>query len=150
MIRALVILMCLSVPALADPTVDAEAVRLQATEAAVRAGQTSPRAVIRNVRPVERTAAAPEGTAPQGVGRGADGFFPLRRATARDFPLPPRSESQPSGSGLQALVTAGQATAAGQAKAATPEEADKAAHEARDTAAGLQAIKDFRHNHGLQ
>ena len=48
---------------------------------------------------------------------------------------------------LQALVAAGQATAAAPA---APKDEDKAAREARDTAAGLKAIQDFRHDHGLQ
>jgi hypothetical protein len=144
MIRALTIVLCLTAPALADPVADAEAARLQAAEAAVRAGQTSPRPVTRIVRPVERATSAPDSAASLGSGRGADGFFPLRRETTREFPLPPRNESLPSGAAVQALVAAGQATPL------PPKDSDKAAREARDTAAGLKAIQDFRHDHGLQ
>ena len=144
MFRTLAIVLCMTAPALADPTADAEIARLQAAEAAVRAGQTAPRPVTRIVRPVERAASTSDGVAPQGSGRGADGFFPLRRETTREFPLPPRNESLPSGAAVQALVAAGQATPL------PPKDADKAAREARDTAAGLKAIQDFRHEHGLQ
>jgi hypothetical protein len=115
----------------AEPGFDPEAARLQAAEAAVRAGASTPRAVVRSAPPARSTTAEADGR-----------FLPLgRNAAPREFPLPPRNDAAPSANGLRALVAA--------AASAPPRPSTEDNADARATAAGLEALQGFRRSHGL-
>jgi hypothetical protein len=119
-----IILLCLAcaLPAQAQSPDPAAVAR----EAALRAGVSSPR------QPVSAQA----GPARAGEDVTEDGFMALRRSPARDFPVTAPRKA------VEALLAA---------EPATPPASDMATDpDAAATAAGLQAIRDFRNSRGLR
>jgi hypothetical protein len=128
MMRLLPVLLLIANAAAAEPTaVDPDIARLQAAEAAVRAGRNTHPAIVVN-RPAAQ-AAEKHALA-----------MPLQGAP-REFPVPARTEQQPSSGGMQALIADSMSR---QASAPKPANGD-----AQATAAGLDALATFRHDHGV-
>ena len=121
---ALLFLISGTVAAAEPAAIDPEFARLQAAEAAVRAGRSTRAPIIINNRK------APA----QGEGRA----LAMPHGAPREFPVPPRNDGLPTAGGVQALIAAGMA-----APPPKPATGDAAA-----TAAGLDAIADFRRSRG--
>src|SRR5207248_1984325 len=105
--------------------VDPDLARLQAAEAAVRAGRnTHPPMIVNN-----RAAATAGEQRPLATSQSAPRALATPVGAPREFPLPPRSDVQPATGNVQALIAAGMARPTPAAKAATGD--------AEATAAGL-------------